>query len=126
MSKLLIGILAGALLGAVDGATALIDGVKGDVMVGVIIGSTFKGLVGGLVAGFVALKTPKSAPILLAALVVAAAFSHWIGMTATTDGTPDGPKVPYLRIMLPGLAVGLITGYAVVRYGRPYAARPAA
>lgn len=122
MSKLLIGILAGAVLGAVDGLSALIDGVKGDAFTGVILGSSFKGLFGGLVAGLVAMKTTKHVPVFVAALIVAAGFSHFVGMTATLDGTPTGEKVNYWRIMLPGLAVGLITGYAIVRYGR----RPAA
>lgn len=66
-------------------------------------------------AGLVAMKTTKHVPVFAAALIVAAGFSHFVGMTATLDGTPTGEKVNY---WLPGLAVGLITGYAIVRYGR--------
>ena len=116
MSKLLIGILVGAALGAIDGA---LSGVEDKILLGVVFGSTFKGVLGGVAAGLVAMKTPKHVPIMLGALLVAAAFSQFVAMTATLDGEPDGPKANYWRIMLPGLAVGLITGYAVIRYGRP-------
>lgn len=126
MSKLLLGILVGTTLGLIDGLSAFLDGVAASAMPMVVVGSAFKGLLGGLAAGLVAQRTPKAVPVLLTGIVVLALVTHPIAGNATLDGTEAGPKVPYWRIMAPGLVVGLITGYACVRYGRRPEPKPAA
>jgi hypothetical protein len=121
MSKPVLGLLLGAVLGFVDGASAYLypyPDVKEQIIF-IIIGSTFKGLITGIIAGWVATRL-QSLPLgILVGLAIGLVLS-WL--VAWGGGDPNVPHY-YLEIMLPGMALGAIVGFATQRYGRaPFAA----
>lgn len=108
MKKPVFAMLLGGFLGIFDGLTALITGgPEIPSQIGVIVaGSTFKGVIAGAIIGFVAQKT-QSMAITLAVGVTVGAFLAYL---VTIGG-------PYLwEIVLPGSVVGLIVGFAAVKY----------
>jgi hypothetical protein len=115
MSKVLLGLLLGAILGAIDGACAgFYDAVTKDQLLGIVIGSTFKGLLTGVAAGFFARKSRSLGKGILFGLAVGFVLSFLVAALPT----PDGQHF-YFEIILPGMALGAIVGFATQRYGRP-------
>ena len=115
MSKVLLGLLLGAFLGAIDGASAsLYDAVPKDQLLGIVIGSTGKGLLTGLAAGLFARKSGSLAMGVLLGVLVGFALSFAVAAMPS----PDGQHF-YVEIILPGMALGAIVGFATQRYGRP-------
>lgn len=115
MKKPVFAMLLGGFLGIFDGLTALISGGPEipSQIVGIVIGSTFKGVIAGAIIGLVAQKT-QSMAITVAVGVAVGAFLAYL----VTIGTP------YLwEIVLPGSIVGLIVGFASVKYRGPAASR---
>ena len=116
MSKPSLGLLLGAILGFVDGASAYLypyPDVREAIII-IVVMSTLKGLITGVVAGWVATKW-QSLPLgILVGLAVGLALS-WL--VAWQGGDPNAPHY-YLEIMLPGMALGAIVGFATQRYGR--------
>jgi LytS/YehU family sensor histidine kinase len=118
MSKIMLGLLLGAALGAVDGACAgFYDSVTKDQLLGIVIGSTFKGLLTGLAAGFYAKKSRSLGKGILVGFLVGLILSFTVAALPSPDG-----KHYYFEIMLPGMALGAVVGFATQRYGRPVAA----
>ena len=118
MSKVGLGLLLGALLGAIDGASAgFYDAVAKDELLGIVIGSTGKGLLTGLAAGLFARKSGSLAKGILFGLAVGLVLSWAVAAMPQPDGSHF-----YVEIMLPGMALGAVVGFATQRYGRP---RPA-
>lgn len=114
MSKVLLGLLIGAILGAIDGACAgFYDAVQKDQLLGIVIGSTFKGLLTGVAAGLFARKSRSLGKGILFGLVVGLVLSFLVAAMPS----PDGQHF-YVEIILPGMAVGAIVGFATQRYGR--------
>ena len=108
MSKPVFAMVLGGILGVFDGLTALVTGgPEIPAMIGTIVaGSTFKGVVAGLIVGLVARKT-QSIPIVVGVgLAVGAFFAYLV--------TLGGPY--FWEIILPGAIVGLVVGFATVRY----------
>jgi len=107
MKKPVFAMLLGGILGIFDGLTALISAPQeAPNIVGIVIGSTFKGVIAGAIIGLVAQKT-QSMAITLAVGVTVGAFLAYL----VTIGSP------YLwEIVLPGSIVGLIVGFASVKY----------
>jgi len=121
MSKPILGLLLGAALGFVDGASAYLypyPDVKEEILF-IIIGSTIKGLITGLIAGFVANRMRSLALGILIGLAIGLILS-WLA--AWGGGDPNVPHY-YVEIMLPGMALGAIVGFATQRYGRAPLAR---
>ncbi|MCE9595499.1 MAG: hypothetical protein K8S98_15030 [Planctomycetes bacterium] len=113
MSKVLLGLLLGAILGAIDGACAgLYDAITKDQLLGIVLGSTGKGLITGLAAGFFAKRTRSLAKGILFGLAVGFALSFLVAALPSPDG-----KHYYFEIVLPGMALGAIVGFATQRYG---------
>jgi hypothetical protein len=111
MKKPVFATLLGGFLGIFDGLTALISGGPEipSQIVGIVIGSTFKGLVAGAIIGLVAQKTQSMAITVTVGVAIGAFFAYLV-----TLGTP------YLwEIVLPGSIVGLIVGFASVKYRGP-------
>jgi hypothetical protein len=102
--------LLGGVLGVFDGLTALISAPQeAPNIVGIVIGSTFKGVIAGLVIGLVAQRTKSMAVGVLTGIAVGALLA-WL----VTIGSP------YLwEIVLPGSIVGLIVGFATMKYRGP-------
>jgi hypothetical protein len=110
MKKPVFAMLLGGILGVFDGLSALISAPQeAPNIVGIVIGSTFKGIVLGAIVGFVALKTQSLGVGVAVGLVVGAFLAYLV----TLGG-------PYLwEIVLPGSIVGLIVGYATMKYQGP-------
>jgi len=111
-----VGILVGGALGIVDGLTAWFTPEARPQMIGIVIGSTIKGLVAGAIIGAFARKV-TSLPWTLA-------FGTFVGALLAFAIAHMGGKY-YLEIILPGSLVGLLTGYATIRFGRAPSAETA-
>ena len=115
MKKPVFAMLLGGFLGIFDGLTALITGgPEIPSQIGTIVaGSMFKGLVAGAIIGLVAQKTQSMAITVTVGVAVSAFFAYLV-----TIGSP------YLwEIVLPGSIVGLIVGFAAVKYRGPATSR---
>ncbi|MGE0863496.1 MAG: hypothetical protein AB7P34_06300 [Vicinamibacterales bacterium] len=115
MKKPVFAMLLGGFLGIFDGLTALITGgPEIPAQIGAIVaGSTFKGVIAGAIIGLVAQRT-QSMAITLAVGVTVGAFLAYL---VTIGG-------PYLwEIVLPGSLVGLIVGFASIKYRGPATSR---
>ena len=114
MSKVLLGLLLGAILGAIDGACAgFYDAIKREELLMIVFGSSCKGLVTGLAAGLYARKSNSLGKGVLVGLVVGLVLSYLVAMNPMPDGT-----YYYKEIMLPGMALGVVVGFATQRYGQ--------
>lgn len=121
MSKVLLGLLLGALLGAIDGACAgFYDAITKDQLLVIVIGSTCKGLLTGMSAGLFAKKTRSLVKGILFGLAIGFVLS-WL---VAAMPSPDGQHY-YVEIILPGMALGALVGFATQRYGRARTARTA-
>ena len=109
MNRIAVGILVGGVLGIVDGLTAWFTPEARPQMIGIVIGSTIKGLVAGAIIGAFARKVTS--------LPWALAFGTFVGALLAFAIAHIGGKY-YLEIVLPGSLVGLLTGYATIRFGR--------
>jgi hypothetical protein len=114
MKKPVFAMLLGGFLGIFDGLTALFTGgPEIPSQIGAIVaGSTFKGVIAGAIIGLVAQKTQSMATT----LAVGVAVGGFLAYLVTIGG-------PYLwEIVLPGSIVGLIVGFASVKYRGPASA----
>ena len=117
MSKPVLGLLIGGLLGILDGLSAWFSPEARPMMMAIVTGSTLKGVVTGLLAGFIA-QWRRSTPLgILAGLTIGFALSAGV---AVAQGDH------YLEIVLPGMLVGGLTGFATQRYPRRTGGRSAA
>jgi hypothetical protein len=115
MNKPLLGLLLGGVLGASDGLTALVSAPEtAPQIMGIVIGSTFKGLIVGALVGWYASRQPALGRVLLFGLIVSALFAFLVAAFPNPDGSHY-----WVEIMIPGMIVGLLVGYAVQRFGRP-------
>jgi len=109
MNRITVGILVGGVLGILDGLTAWFTPEARPGIVGIVAGSTVKGLLAGAIIGLFARK--------VLSLGWTLAFGTFVGALLAFVIAHLGGKY-YLEIILPGSLVGLLTGYATVRYGR--------
>jgi len=109
MNRIAVGILVGGVLGILDGLTAWFTPEARPQIIGIVIGSTVKGLVAGAIIGLFARKVTSLGWTL--------AFGTFVGALLAFAIAHIGGKY-YLEIILPGSLVGLLTGYATVRFGR--------
>jgi hypothetical protein len=116
MNRIVIGVLVGGALGILDGLTAWFTPEARPQMVGIVIGSTVKGIVAGALIGLFARKVGRLGWTL--------AFGTFVGALLAFAVAHLGGKY-YLEIILPGSLVGLLTGYATLRYGRAPSVLPA-
>lgn len=116
MKKPVFAMLLGGVLGVFDGLTALISAPQeAPNIVGIVIGSTFKGVIVGLIVGMVAGRTRSVTVGVGVGVVVGALLAYLVTI-----------RGPYLwEIVLPGSVVGLIVGFATMKYegGQTPAAR---
>ena len=110
MKKPVFAMLLGGVLGVFDGLSALVSAPQeAPNIVGIVIGSTLKGVVAGLIIGLVAQRTRSLAVGVVTGVAVGAVLAYLI-----TIGSP------YLwEIVLPGSIVGLIVGFATMKYPGP-------
>lgn len=114
MKQPLFGLLLGGFLGIFDGLSALISAPEtAPQIAGIVAGSTFKGLLAGWLIGLVA-KRYHSLPLgVTFGLAIGLFFAY---LVALLNQIQDGVNY-YWQIMLPGGLLGLIVGYATVKYG---------
>ncbi|HEX4386228.1 MAG TPA: hypothetical protein VH083_24905 [Myxococcales bacterium] len=108
MNRILIGILVGGALGVLDGLTAWFTPEVRPMLAGIVAGSTVKGLVAGILIGLFARKVRNLSAVLIFGTCVGGLFA--LGIAVMQGGH-------YFAIILPGSLVGLLTGFATVRYG---------
>lgn len=113
MGKPVFGLILGGVLGILDGLSALVSAPEvAPQIVGIVLGSTGKGLVAGLVIGFVAKKLNNLWLGVLAGVVVSGLLA--LPFALATD--PNTGQQYFWEIMIPGMIVGLIVGYATQRH----------
>jgi len=110
MNRIAVGVLVGGVLGILDGLTAWFTPEARSQMLGIVVGSTFKGLVAGAIIGLFARKVQNLGWTLVFGTFIGALLAFFIAQM--------GGKY-YLEIILPGSLVGLLTGYATIKFGRP-------
>jgi hypothetical protein len=114
MNKPVLGLLLGGVLGIFDGLSALVSAPEtAPDIVGIVIGSTVKGIVAGAIIGWIATRARSPQTVIWAGLAVGAFFAFLIAAIPQPDGTHY-----WWQIMLPGSVLGLIVGYATLRYGK--------
>jgi hypothetical protein len=118
MSKPVFGLLLGGILGILDGLSALVSAPQTrPEIVGIVIGSMIKGLVAGVLIGWFSRKV-RSLPLgILFGLGVGALLAYGVILMGN----------PYFwQVMLPGMAVGVIVGFATQRHAEAPGARKVA
>ncbi|HEX4494718.1 MAG TPA: hypothetical protein VIE43_03525 [Thermoanaerobaculia bacterium] len=117
MSKPLFGLLLGGFLGILDGLTALISAPETRTqIISIVMGSLVKGLIAGVLIGWFSRKVNNLALGILFGLVVGGLLAYAVVRL--------GGNVYFWEIMLPGMAVGIIVGFATQRHAeRSSAAR---
>jgi Na+/proline symporter len=115
MNKPVLGLTLGAGLGVLDGLTALVSAPETapDIAM-IVVGSCGKGLVAGLIIGFFARKVSN----LTAGIIFGIVTSALITLPIALAPNPSNDNEPYFwEIIIPGMIVGLIVGFATQRYG---------
>jgi hypothetical protein len=114
MNKVVVGLLVGSVAGALDGLSALLSAPEvSSQIVGIVIGSSIKGIIAGDVMGLVARKF-RSLPLgILAGAALGFALALPIAIL----------NKYYWQILLPGMSVGILVGFATQRYGALGAAK---
>ncbi len=115
MNKPVLGLSLGAGLGVLDGLTALVSAPETapDIAM-IVVGSCGKGLVAGLIIGFFARKVSN----LTAGIIFGIVTSALITLPIALAPNPKNNNEPYFwEIIIPGMVVGLIVGFATQRYG---------
>jgi hypothetical protein len=118
MSKPVLGLLVGGTLGLMDGLSGFLYPTLAPVMASVITFSLFKGLLAGVAIGYVSLRLHSMLLGILAGAAIAAVLSLLVILRAGMGLFWD--------IMLPGMLLGIIVGFATQKFGRPAEASAAA
>src|SRR5260370_40077727 len=111
VTKPMLGLAVGGTLGLFDGLSGFLEPSLAPVMTSVITVSMAKGLVAGVAIGFFSRKVHSMAWGILAGLAIAAVLSLLViqraGMALFWD------------ILLPGMLLGVIVGFATQKFGKP-------
>ena len=110
VSKPVLGLVVGGGLGLADGLSGFFEPSLAPVMTSVITFSMLKGLVAGALIGLFATKVRSTPWGLLVGVVIAALLSLLVVLHAG--------MALFWDIMLPGMVIGLIVGFATQRFGR--------
>ena len=113
MNKPVFGLLLGGFLGIFDGLSALVSAPEvAPGIISIVLGSMAKGLVAGWIIGFVAKKTNNLGVGVVAGIVVSGLLALPFAMA--TD--PNTGQKYFWEILIPGMIVGLIVGYATQKH----------
>jgi hypothetical protein len=110
VTKPMLGLAVGGALGLLDGLSGFLEPSLAPVMTSVITFSLAKGLVAGVAIGFFSRKVHSMAWGILAGLAIAAVLSLLVILHAG--------MALFWDIMLPGMLLGVIVGFATQRFGK--------
>jgi hypothetical protein len=113
ISKPMLGLVLGGTLGLMDGLSGFFEPSLAPFMTSVITFSMLKGLVSGIAIGYFANRVHSMPLGLFVGIVIAALFSLLVILKAGMGLFWD--------IMLPGMLLGLIVGFATQKFGKPAA-----
>jgi hypothetical protein len=117
LTKPVLGLTVGGALGLLDGLSGFFEPSLAPVMGSVIAFSLLKGLVAGVVIGYVSQRVHSMLLGVLAGIGIAAGLSLLVILRAG--------MVLFWDIMIPGMLLGLIVGFATQRLGKIAAAAAA-
>jgi len=111
LTKPMLGLAVGGTLGLLDGISGFLEPSLAPLMGSVITFSLLKGLASGVSIGYFS-KRVDSMPLgILAGVVIAATLSMLLILKAGI--------ALFWDIILPGMLLGVIVGFATQRFGRP-------
>ena len=110
LTKPLLGLVLGGTLGLLDGLTGFFEPSLAPVMSSVITFSLLKGLVSGIAIGYVSQRVHSMFLGILAGVAIAGVLSFLVILHAG--------MALFWDIMLPGMVLGVIVGFATQRFGR--------
>ena len=110
VTKPMLGLAVGGTLGLLDGLSGFLEPSLAPLMTSVITFSLLKGLVSGVAIGYFSKKVHSLLLGILGGLAIAAAFSMLLILKAGL--------ALFWDIMLPGMLLGIIVGFATQRFGR--------
>ena len=110
VTKPVLGLIVGGGLGLADGLSGFLEPSLAPVMTSVITFSMLKGLITGALIGLFATKVRSMPWGLFVGVVIAALLSLLVVLHAG--------MALFWDIMLPGMVIGLIVGFATQRFGR--------
>jgi hypothetical protein len=110
LTKPMLGLAVGGTLGLLDGLSGFLEPSLAPVMGSVITFSLLKGLVAGMAIGYFSQKVRSMMIGILAGIGIAAALSLLVVLRAG--------MALFWDIVLPGMLLGAIVGFATQRFGR--------
>jgi hypothetical protein len=110
LTKPVLGLVIGGGLGLLDGLSGFLEPSLAPMMGSVITFSMLKGLVAGVAIGYLSQKVRSMAIGILAGIAIAAVLSLLVVLYAG--------RALFVDIMLPGLLLGAIVGFATQKFGR--------
>ena len=116
ISKPMLGLVLGGTLGLLDGLSGFFEPSLAPVMASVIGFSMGKGLLSGIAIGYFANRVHSMPLGIFAGIAIAALCSFLLVLKAGMGLFWD--------IMLPGMLLGLIVGFATQKFGRTAAVQP--
>jgi len=118
LTKPMLGLTVGGALGLLDGLSGFFEPSLAAVMGSVITFSLLKGLLAGIATGYVSHRVHSMLLGILAGIGSAAVLSLLVILRAGT--------ALFWDILLPGMLLGAIVGFATQRFGRKSEAAAAA
>jgi hypothetical protein len=110
LTKPMLGLAVGGALGLLDGLSGFLEPSLAPVMGSVITFSLLKGLVAGIATGYVSQRVHSMALGILTGAGIAALLSLLVILRAG--------MALFWDILLPGMLLGAIVGFATQRFGR--------
>ena len=118
LTKPMLGLAVGGTLGLLDGLSGFLEPSLAALMTSVITFSLLKGLVSGAAIGYFSKKVHSMLFGILFGVIIAASFSMLLILKAG--------MALFFDIMLPGMLLGVIVGFATQRFGKREAPMTAA
>src|SRR5882672_9164505 len=109
-SKPMLGLAVGGVLGLMDGLSGFFEPSLAPVMGSVITFSLLKGLLSGMATGYISQRVHSMPLGILAGIGIAAVLSLLVILRAG--------MALFWDILLPGMLLGAIVGFATQRFGR--------
>jgi hypothetical protein len=110
LTKPMLGLAAGGTLGLLDGLSGFLEPSLGPVMGSVITFSLLKGLLAGIAIGYFSRRVRSMPAGIFAGIAIASVLSLLLILRAG--------MALFWDILLPGMLLGAIVGFATQRFGR--------